>query len=76
MTTGEKGGPVQTEQAKHLYDRWLLDIPKVLDIAALYGPDNPELTRQFLTKVKVLESHYTSLLTVSICDVLCVGVNR
>lgn len=46
---------MQTEQAKQLYDRWLLDVPKLLDIAALYGPDNPELTRQLLTKVVFLQ---------------------
>ncbi|KAK9909048.1 hypothetical protein WJX75_006462 [Coccomyxa subellipsoidea] len=58
VTIAEKGGPVQTEQAKQLYDRWLLDVPKLLDIAALYGPDNPELTRQLLTKVFTLQPRY------------------
>ncbi len=57
MTIAGKGGPAQTEQAKLLYDRWLLDVPKLLDIAALYGPDNPDLTRQLLSKVEFFTVH-------------------
>lgn len=51
----ESGAPAETQRAELLYNRWLLDIPKLLDIAALYGPDNPEVMRQFMTKVQESE---------------------
>ena len=35
-----------------LYDKWLLDIPKLLDIAVLYGRDNPALIQQLMRQVR------------------------
>ncbi len=51
VTIDEEGAPPRTQQAELVYDRWLLDVPKLLDIAALYGPDNLQLTRDFMSKV-------------------------
>lgn len=31
-----------------VYDKWLLDIPKLLDIAAIYGESNPEIVRNII----------------------------
>lgn len=48
VTTGERGGPEPAEQAALLYDRWLLDVPKLMDVAALYGGANGALARRFM----------------------------
>lgn len=34
-----------------LYELWLLDIPKLMDVAVLYGTHNLELTCKFLEQV-------------------------
>lgn len=34
-----------------LYDRWVLDVPKLLDLAAIYGPDNATLMQQLMQQV-------------------------
>ncbi|KAF5829243.1 hypothetical protein DUNSADRAFT_16371, partial [Dunaliella salina] len=53
-----KGAPTDTERARYIYDRWLLDVPKLLDVAALYGPANPRLVNQFLNSVFMLQPQY------------------
>lgn len=52
MSTGELGAPSPQEQANLLYGSCLLDVTKLLDIAALYAPENLAPTRQLLTKVR------------------------
>jgi uncharacterized protein YaaW (UPF0174 family) len=44
--------PARQEQADLLYRKWLLDVPKLLDIAALYALDNLEMTQQLMIKVR------------------------
>ena len=34
-----------------LYDRWLLDIPKLLDLAGIYGPSNSPIITQLITNI-------------------------
>ncbi|KAF8062062.1 hypothetical protein HT031_004322 [Scenedesmus sp. PABB004] len=46
------------DAAAALYDRWLVDVPKLMDLAVLYGPGNPELTRQLLQQVLRLQPRY------------------
>ncbi|CAL8461773.1 g1304 [Coccomyxa elongata] len=58
VTVTEEGAPPQTQQAQLVYDRWMLDVPKLLDIAALYGTDNLQLTREFMSKVFTLQPKY------------------
>jgi len=52
------GAPPDAERARCLYDRWLLDVPKLLDVAALYGPTNPGLVSQLLRGVFELQPQY------------------
>ena len=40
-------------QAKLVYDHWILDIPKLMDIAVLYGRKNQGLTRRLLEQVSL-----------------------
>lgn len=54
--TVEPGGPGKQEQAAFLYNDWLLDMPKLLDIAVLYGRDNPQLVQQLMLKVMAHKS--------------------
>lgn len=39
-----------------MYNDWLLDMPKLLDIAVLYGRDNPQLVQQLMLKVMAHKS--------------------
>ena len=49
--TVEPGGLPADKQAALLYNKWLLDMPKLLDIAVLYGRDNPALVQQLMQMV-------------------------
>lgn len=53
MTTGEPGGPGAAEQADALYNGWLLDVPKLMDVAVLYGRANGELVRRFMRQARL-----------------------
>jgi hypothetical protein len=52
VAAGEEGTPPEQERAALLYDGWLLDVPKLLDLAALYGPSNPGLLRRMMSAVR------------------------
>ena len=52
MTSGEPGGPGAAEQADALYNGWLLDVPKLMDVAVLYGGANGELVRRFMRQAR------------------------
>lgn len=41
----------RSQNAQVLYDRWVLDVPKLFDLAAIYGPDNAKLLQQLLQQV-------------------------
>ena len=43
-----------SQHAQMLYDKWLLDVPKLLDLSAIYGPDNALLLHQLLKQVGLL----------------------
>lgn len=56
--TQEPGGPSRAEQAKLLYDKWLLDAPKILDLCVLYGPSNRDLTSRLVKQVRAKQAHH------------------
>ena len=56
VTTGEPGGPGAAEQADALYNGWLLDVPKLMDVAALYGRANGELVRRFMRQARLSQA--------------------
>lgn len=37
-----------SQRSRLLYDRWVLDVPKLLDLTAIYGPDNAALVQQLM----------------------------
>lgn len=55
---GEAGGPPPAAHGALLYDNWLLDIPKLLDLCSLYAHSNPMPLRQLLTNVFELQPKY------------------
>lgn len=55
---GGPGVPDVMTQAKILYDNWVLDIPKILDVCSIYSTDNRELVVGFLKKVFFLQPKY------------------
>ncbi|GIM03199.1 hypothetical protein Vretimale_8004 [Volvox reticuliferus] len=67
VTTSDRdpGAPTREQQAQMLYNLWLLDIPKLMDVAVLYGAHNPELTRKFLIQVFDLQPRYSDDLVAS-----------
>ena len=77
MTSTEcsKGAPPDIERARILYDRWLIDVPKLLDVAALFGPTNTHLVSQLLDKVFQLQHQYAGDVQVCVffvASILCV----
>ncbi|KAK9846540.1 hypothetical protein WJX81_006226 [Elliptochloris bilobata] len=58
VTTGERGGPAAAEQADALYSGWLLDVPKLMDVAVLWGGANGDLVRRFMQQVFELQPRY------------------
>lgn len=48
----------RSQNAQVLYDRWVLDVPKLLDLAAIYGPDNAKLLQQLLQQVFKVQPQY------------------
>ncbi|EFJ49762.1 hypothetical protein VOLCADRAFT_89548 [Volvox carteri f. nagariensis] len=57
----DPGGPPRDQQAQMLYDMWLLDIPKLMDVAVLYGTHNLDLTRKFLCQARRILGHVFEL---------------
>lgn len=45
------GSNARSQRAQLLYDKWVLDVPKLLDLAAIYGPDNVALVQQLMQQV-------------------------
>ncbi len=41
-----------------LYNRWLMDMPKIMDICVLYGGSNHGLTNQLVTRLFTLQPKY------------------
>lgn len=52
------GTSARSQNAQILYDRWLLDVPKLLDLAAIYGSDNAKLLQQLLQQVFKVQPQY------------------
>ena len=52
------GFPSPSQQGSLLYNKWWLDVPKLLDIAALYGPSNKSLVGQLLQQLVKLQPKY------------------
>lgn len=53
--------PSASQAAELLYGKWLLDVPKMMDIAVLYGPGTSQLTRQLLQQLLVLQPKYAQV---------------
>lgn len=52
---GQAAGLTPQQHAAILYDQWLLDVPKLMDVCVLYGPANPALLQRFMQQVCVIE---------------------
>lgn len=50
--TPDQDGIKDTDQAALLYNSWLLDVPKLMDIAVLFGHENSKLVQDFMHKVR------------------------
>jgi hypothetical protein len=57
-TPGEAGGPSPAAHGSLLYDNWLLDIPKLLDVCSLYAHTNPTPLKTLLSSVFQLQPQY------------------
>ncbi|KAL3132505.1 hypothetical protein ABBQ32_009050 [Trebouxia sp. C0010 RCD-2024] len=52
------GSLVSSQRAQLLYDKWVLDVPKLLDLAAIYGPDNAVLVQKLMQQVFKVQPGY------------------
>ncbi|WIA38234.1 hypothetical protein OEZ86_001577 [Tetradesmus obliquus] len=55
---GSKPPPSPQQVAELLYNQWLLDVPKMMDLAVLYGPGSSGLTGQLLSALLLLQPKY------------------
>lgn len=53
--------PSASQAAELLYNKWLLDVPKMADLAVLYGPSNAGLTGQLLQALLALQPKYAKV---------------
>ena len=68
------GSPPPVRQAAMLYDLWLLDVPKLLDLAALFGTGSPKLVHRLMQQVIAGRPVLCCLLTWQLCMHLSWGV--
>ncbi|KAG1673230.1 hypothetical protein FOA52_013110 [Chlamydomonas sp. UWO 241] len=54
LVSTKEGAPPAAERAQLLASRSLIDVPKLMDAAVLYGPANPDLTRRLLSQAFAL----------------------
>lgn len=47
--------------AELLYDRWLVDVPKLMDLAVLYAPGSSQLVAQLLQQLLMLQPKYAQV---------------
>jgi hypothetical protein len=66
-TDPSPGAPSASQQGALLYDNWWLDVPKLLDIAALYGPSNQGLVGRFMQQLVQLQPRYMQVGRGQIC---------
>jgi activating signal cointegrator complex subunit 2 len=44
-----------------LYNKWLVDVPKMMDLAVLYAPGSSQLVRQLLQQLLTLQPRYAQV---------------
>jgi hypothetical protein len=57
----QQGPPSPGQVAELLYDRWLVDVPKLMDLAVLYGPGSSQLVAQLLQQLLLLQPKYAQV---------------
>jgi hypothetical protein len=58
---GSKAPPGPQQVGDLLYNQWLLDVPKMMDLAVLYGPGSSSLTGQLLEALLLLQPKYAQV---------------
>jgi hypothetical protein len=58
---GSKVPPSPQQVGDLLYNQWLLDVPKMMDLAVLYGPGSSSLTGQLLEALLLLQPKYAQV---------------
>jgi hypothetical protein len=56
-----KAAPSPQQVGDLLYNQWLLDVPKMMDLAVLYGPGSSSLTGQLLEALLLLQPKYAQV---------------
>lgn len=44
-----------------LYNKWLVDVPKMMDLAVLYAPGSSQLVQQLLHALLMLQPKYAQV---------------
>jgi hypothetical protein len=56
-----KAPPSPQQVGDLLYNQWLLDVPKMMDLAVLYGPGSSRLTGDLLQALLLLQPKYAQV---------------
>eukprot|EP00877_Chromochloris_zofingiensis_P004569 jgi/Chrzof1/14112/Cz08g25160.t1 len=54
----KQGAPNPAQQASFLYNNWIFDVPKLMDICVLYGSSNKPLVSQLIGQLFTLQPKY------------------
>lgn len=58
---GQPPAPSASQVADLLYNKWLMDVPKMMDLAVLYAPGSAQLVQQLLHQLLVLQPRYAQV---------------
>lgn len=53
--------PTRSQVSDLLYNKWLLDVPKMLDLAVLYAPGSSQLVQELLHQLLMLQPKYAQV---------------
>lgn len=57
----QQAPPSPSQVAELLYSRWLVDVPKMMDLAVLYAPGSTQLVQQLLHQLLMLQPKYAQV---------------
>jgi hypothetical protein len=60
-STQQQAPPSPSQVADALYNKWLVDVPKMMDLAVLYAPGSAHLVQELLHQLLLLQPKYAQV---------------
>lgn len=60
-STQQQAPPSPSQVAELLYNKWLMDVPKMMDLCVLYAPGSAQLVQQLLHQLLMLQPKYAQV---------------